>query len=174
MNDILEIVIRSAVVYIAIITGLRILGRQHLGQMTINDFVLVLLISNAVQNAMVGDNTSLIGGLTAGLTAALTLIIINYLLSTLIFQSSEIRKLLSGEQIILIYDGHFQEDNLKKIKITHDEIESIIREHGSEKVDDIHSAIMETDGTISIIPFSEGKKPVILKHHRSKNKKTKV
>lgn len=167
MNELFEIVLRSSIVYLAIISGLRLLGRQHLGQITINDFVLILLISNSVQNAMVGNNTSL----TGGLIAAASLIILNYVISALIFKSPQIRKLLLGEQIILIYNGNFQEDNLNKVQITHDELLSIIREHGSENVKYIHSAILETDGTISVIPVAEGKKPQIFRHHRKNEKK---
>ena len=116
MGEYTEVIFRTVVVYSFIITGLRILGRQHLGQLTINDFVLVLLISNAVHNAMFGSNTSLSGGIIA----AVTLLIINYLLSLLIFKSTPIRRLLSGEQVVLIYNGHYQEHNLQRFQITHD------------------------------------------------------
>jgi uncharacterized membrane protein YcaP (DUF421 family) len=167
MSEILDIVCRTAVVYIAIITGLRLLGRQHLGQITINDFVLVLLIANSVQNAMVGNNTSL----TGGLIAAGILIILNYVISTLIFQSPVLRKILSGEQVILIYDGKYLEDNLKKVRISIDEMEVIMREHECENAGQIHSAVLETDGTISIIPVAEGKKPKIYKYHRKLHQK---
>ncbi|MFN8578056.1 MAG: DUF421 domain-containing protein [Candidatus Sericytochromatia bacterium] len=165
MNEISEVVIRSVIVYFTIIIGLRLIGRQHLGQISINDFVLVLLISNAVQNAMVGNNTSLIGGIVS----ALTLLLISYLISNLIYSSPNLRKILNGEQIILIHDGLYQEENLKKVKITHDELESIIREHGATSVKDVHSAILETDGSISIINNTENNnKPSIQKHHRRK------
>jgi uncharacterized membrane protein YcaP (DUF421 family) len=167
MNEILDIVFRTGIVYLAIITGLRLLGRQHMGQITINDFVLILLIANSVQNAMVGSNTSL----TGGLIAAGVLLVLNYLVSALIYESVSIRKLLSGEQVILVYNGHYQDDNLKKVQITHDELEGIIREHGCENVKGIHSAILETDGTISVIPDAEGEKPKIFRHTRRKKRK---
>lgn len=162
MNDTFEIIARSSIVYIVIVVSLRILGRQHLSQLTISDFVLALLISNAVQNAMVGDDTTLIGGITA----ALTLIVINFILSQLIFRSTKIRKILSGEQIILIYDGVYQEENLRKVKITHDEMESILREHGAENESLIHLAILETDGSISIINSNESNPEVHKKERK--------
>jgi uncharacterized membrane protein YcaP (DUF421 family) len=164
MYEITEIIIRTSVVYIAIIAGLRLLGKQHLGQITINDFVLIMLISNAVQNAMVGNNTSV----TGGLVAAITLIILSYLFSSLIYKSVLIRKIIMDEQTILIYDGNYLEDNLRKCQITYDELESIMRKHGIEMVSEIHSAIMESDGEISIIPVAKGEKPKIYKHHRQK------
>lgn len=149
----IDIVIRSGVVYLAIIIGLRLAGKRHLGQLTIPDFVLILLISNAVQNAMVGDNTSLLGGLAA----AGTLLVINIGVSYLIFKNKTAKRALEGSPVLLIYNGVPALEHLAKEEITQEEMLGIVREHGLEKFADVYTAVLELDGTISVVPIANTK-----------------
>lgn len=147
----LDIIIRSAVVYIAIVIGLRVAGKRHLGQLTIPDFVLILLISNAVQNAMVGNDSSLLGGISA----AATLIVLNVVMSYVIFRSSTAKKFIEGSAVLLLYQGAVIQDHLKSEEITEDELLGVVREHGFVSFSQVYSAVLELDGTISIVPMSE-------------------
>jgi uncharacterized membrane protein YcaP (DUF421 family) len=143
-----DIIFRTSVVYVAILIGLRVAGKRQLGQLAIHDFVLILLISNAVQNAMVGDNNTLVGGLCA----AGVLIILNVILSFAIFRNRTAKKILEGSPTLLAYDGHYILDHLHKVEITEDELLGVIREHGLHSIDAVRMAVLELDGTISIVP----------------------
>ena len=110
MESIIEVIIRSAIVYLFIIFGIRIFGKKELSQLSVIDLVFILLISNSVQNAMVGPNSSLIGGIVA----ALTLFAINYLFKNLFFRSKKLSAFLQGSPLMLVYHGEIIEDHLKK------------------------------------------------------------
>ncbi len=146
-HPLLDIAIRSSCVYVFMIVAFRIFGKRELSQLSIADLVLIVLISNAVQNAMVGENTSLIGGLTA----ATVLFSLNMILGYLMFRFKKIRKLVQSEPVTLIYNGKVIEKNLKDVLLTMDELDSAIREHGVDKIIDVSLAILESDGNISVI-----------------------
>jgi len=125
----------------------RIFGKTELAQLSITDLVFVLLISNAVQNAMVGPDTSLLGGLVA----ASVLFFINMVLKRIKYRFPIFKKFMEGEPIILVYKGVINKANCRKVGITEDEILETIREHGSDSVDEINSVILEADGNISVV-----------------------
>ncbi|MCC6514802.1 MAG: DUF421 domain-containing protein [Chitinophagales bacterium] len=129
------------------LVAFRIFGKRELSQLSIADLVLIVLISNAVQNAMVGDNTSLIGGLVA----ATTLFLLNLVLSFLMFKFKSLRVLVQSEPITLIFKGKVLEKNLKAVMISEEELLSAIREHGIENVADVSLSMLEPDGNISVI-----------------------
>ena len=143
----LDVAFRSTVVYIFMIVAFRIFGKRELSQLSIADLVLIVLISNAVQNAMVGENTSLV----SGITAATVLFSLNMLLGYLMFRSKRIRTLIQSEPVTLIYNGKIIEKNLNDVLLTLDELNSAIREHGVSKIEDVSLAILEADGNISVI-----------------------
>lgn len=147
MYDLIEIALRAIVVYLFIILAIRIFGKRELSQLSVIDLVFILLISNAVQNAMVGPNNSLLGGLIA----AFSLFVINSLLQYLAFRSKKINKFLEGDAVMLIYKGKILSDHLKKAFVSEDELEEAVREHGVAQISDVDLAILETDGNISII-----------------------
>ena len=147
----LDIIIRTSVVYVAILIGLRLAGKRQVSQLAIHDFVLILLISNAVQNAMVGDNNSLIGGLCA----AGVLIVVNVVLSVAVFRNHAAQRFLEGSPVLLAYDGSAIQEHLDKVKITLEELRGVIREHGLDSMKMVHSAVLELDGTISIVPVEQ-------------------
>lgn len=162
----IDIVVRSAVVYLAIIIGLRIAGKRHLGQLTIPDFVLILLISNAVQNAMVGNDSSLSGGLLA----AGTLLVLNIAVSYFIFRSKTVKHALEGSPVLLVYNGAVAREHLEKQEITEEELLGVVREHGLKSLAEVYTAVLELDGTISVVPLSEAnpKQSSTLRHKKSK------
>ena len=99
-NEILQICLRVAVIYLIVLAGLRVMGKREIAQLSVIDFVLVLLISNAVQNAMLGSDTTLFGGIVA----AITLFVINFVLKQ-VENYGPFRKLLEGNPVLLIYEG---------------------------------------------------------------------
>ena len=145
-NPYINILVSSAVIYLFIIVAIRIFGKKELSQLSVMDLVFVLLISNAVQNAMVGSDSSLLGGLLA----ATTLFILNYIFKYALFRSKRFSELLEGEPLILISHGRVQDKNLRKLKITFNELLEAIREHGVSDIKEVNLAIFEVDGNISI------------------------
>lgn len=170
-TQLLDIALRSAAMYIVILLGLRLLGKSHLAQLSMPDFVFVLLISNAVQNAMVGNDSSLIGGIVA----ASTLLLLNYLLTLLQFRFRRANVLIGGTPTLLIHEGEVIREHLEHEKITVDELTRVIREHGIEQISDVKNAVMEVDGTISVIPRGDQEKRIeTFKHHRTKYQQRKI
>lgn len=146
-----QIVLRSMVVYVALFVGLRVMGKRQLGQMTIFDLVVILLIANAVQNAMVGPDTSLEGGILA----AVVLLAINFVISRVRLVNPRAERLLEGTPTMLIRDGRYLAPNLRKEGVDRDEVESALREHGLSTAAEARVAYLEPDGSISIIPMTE-------------------
>lgn len=147
MNPYLDIVLRSAAVYFFMVIALRIFGKKELSQLNTSDVILILLISNAVQNAMVGQNTSLWGGLAA----AFVLFAINFILKKLMFRFKDFRDFIQEKPEILIHNGKIDYKMLAKLNITNDELDEAMREHGIEHSKDVKLAMLEIDGNISII-----------------------
>src|SRR5437870_6349873 len=99
---------RTALVYVGLVVGLRLMGKREIGQMTIFDLVVILLIANAVQNAMVGQDTSLQGGILA----AAVLLVVNRLVAFLGLRSGRFGRLIEGTPTVLVQDGKFVEPHL--------------------------------------------------------------
>lgn len=167
MNPYFDIIIRSASVYLFMLIALRIFGKKELSQLNTADVILILLISNSVQNAMVGSNISLLGGLAA----ASVLFVINFALKKLMYKSKWFRDFMQEKPEILIHDGKIDFKALSKLNITSDELNEAIREHGIEHFSDVKLAILEIDGNISII---SGDKTIRQTHYKrlKRSKKT--
>jgi uncharacterized membrane protein YcaP (DUF421 family) len=142
------VVVRSAVVYVVLLVLLRVAGKRELGQLTPFDLVVLLIISNAVQNAMVGPDTSLNGGILA----AITLVAVNWLVARLGLRSSWLRERLLGTPSLLVDNGKFVEEHLRREGITEDEVMQALREHGVDDLAKVRMAVLEVDGTISVVP----------------------
>lgn len=162
MNPYLDIALRSLAVYAFMLVAIRLTGKKELSQLNTIDVVLILLISNAVQNAMVGNNTSLLGGLAA----AAVLFILNFLLKKVTFKNKRLRELIFEHPEILIHDGKLNFDKLSHLGISDEELKEAMREHGVEYYKDVKLAIFEVDGNISIITGTKD-----LKHTSFKRKK---
>jgi len=155
-NDYLSIVISSTAVYIFILLAIRLFGKKELSQLSVIDLVFILLISNSVQNAMVGSNTTLVGGLVA----ASALFVVNFLMKQAIYLFPSVSKFIQGEAIMLVYKGKIKIDNMYHTRITHDELLEAVREHGVSSIADVDLAILEVDGQISILSKNFGKKTI--------------
>ena len=142
-----DIVVRSLVVYLFIVLAIRLFGKKELAQLSTIDLVFILLISNSVQNAMVGPSTSLLGGLTA----AAVLFATNAVLKHFIYRNKQFSRFLQGQPVMLIHKGHLMTENLLREGISLDEIHAAIREHGVSEIGDIDLAVLEVDGNISIL-----------------------
>jgi uncharacterized membrane protein YcaP (DUF421 family) len=143
-----SIVLRTVIVYVALLLGLRLAGKREMGQMTPFDLVVILLIANAVQNAMVGPDTSV----TGGLIAAGVLIAGNYGLAEARERLPWLRRAVEGTPTPLINGGKLVAEHLRREGLDEDEILMAIREHGVADVKDVRMAVLETDGSISIVP----------------------
>ena len=142
-----KIILSSSAVYLFIIIAIRLFGKKELAQLSIIDLVFILLISNAVQNAMVGSDSSLPGGLVA----ATTLFIINYLFKFLLYRFPKLGNYVQGIEMLLIYKGQLNKANMDKARITPEELLEAVREHGVAEIRDVDLAVLEIDGNISII-----------------------
>ena len=151
-----QIVLRTAVVYLIVLAGMRLAGKREMGQMTTFDLVLLLLIANAVQNAMVGPDTSLVGGLLA----AVALLALNALVARLRLRWPRLRQAIEGSPTLLVLHGRVIEDHMRREGLDLDTLQAACREHGIADVSKVEMAVLEIDGSISIVPTDEHTKHV--------------
>jgi uncharacterized membrane protein YcaP (DUF421 family) len=146
-----DIILRTVLVYAALLIGLRLAGKREIGQMTVFDLIVLLLIANAVQNAMVGPDSSL----TGGILAAAVLLVLNAVLSWLLQQYPRLRKLVEGSPTLLILHGQVLNDKMRREGIDIETLETALREHGISDRKDVEMAVLEIDGTISVVPAGD-------------------
>lgn len=147
MEGYVIIALKSIAVYVFIVAAIRVFGKKEFAQLSVVDVVFILLISNSVQTAMVGDDTSLSGGLVA----ALALFAMNYIFKRISLGSQSISKVIDGEPVLLIYNGEVRPNSLKEASISLDQLKAVVREHGVEEISDVNLAIFEVDGNISVL-----------------------
>ncbi len=150
-ESVLQIVLRTSVIYVLVLVGIRLTGKREVGQMTPFDLTLLLLLSNAVQNAMVGQDSSLLGGIVA----AIVLLGLNYLLAEVAGFNRRFRKLVQGSPTLLIHNGQCIADHIAKEHVSMDEINRALREHGISEVQDVALAVLEVDGAISVLKYDD-------------------
>jgi uncharacterized membrane protein YcaP (DUF421 family) len=144
---VLELVGRALVVYLALLIALRVFGKREVGQFTLYDLVFILLVANALQPAMTGLDTSLVGGLVL----IATLVGANYAVGRL-DRLPAFHRVFAPTPSVLIKNGKLVPGALKREGITVDEVEMAIREHGVDDLKDVELGVLEPDGTISIVP----------------------
>ncbi len=149
-----SIAVRSVIVYLFVILAIRLFGKKELTQLSVVDLVFILLISNSLQAAMVGNDVTL----TGGLVAAASLFIVNWILKNLIYKSKRISETIQGSPILLVYQGKIFHKHLEKAQISHDELEAAIREHGVKNISAVDLAILEVDGNISVLSSNFSRK----------------
>ena len=147
MEGYLNIALKSIAVYVFIVAAIRVFGKKEFAQLSIIDLVFILLISNSVQNAMVGADSSLEGGLVA----AFSLFLMNYVFKKISLFSKGFSKAVEGEPIMLIYQGEVKLSGLEKAQISLDQLNAVVREHGVESVELVNLAMFEVDGNISVL-----------------------
>jgi uncharacterized membrane protein YcaP (DUF421 family) len=147
----LQIVVRTGVIYLLVLIGVRLSGKREVGQMTPFDLTLLLLLSNSVQNAMTGPDTSLLGGAVA----AATLLVLNYLVADVSGASKRFRRLIEGQPTLLVHDGTIIEPHMAREHVSMDELHRALREHGINGCDQVALAVLEVDGSISCLKYDE-------------------
>lgn len=142
-----ELIVRSTIVYVFLIVILRISGKRQVGQLAPFDLVLLLVLSNAVQNSMTGGDNSLV----AGLISAGTLVVLNFGVGLATFKSKRLEAVIEGRPQVLIHDGKLFEDVMAKSQLTHHELQGALRQAGCAGLEDVQSAVLENNGAISVI-----------------------
>lgn len=163
------IALSAAAVYLFIVIAIRIVGKTEIAQLSVADLVFIMLLSNAVQNAMVGPDTSLLGGLVA----ATSLFVVNFLFKEGLYRLPWLSKVMQGDSLMLVYQGSVNDANMRKAKITTDELLEAIREHGVSQVADVDLAVLEVDGNISVLSNNFQSKTTSVRHRRLPKKQTK-
>ncbi len=160
-----NIALRTAAIYLVALLGLRLAGKREIGQMTVFDLVVLLLIANAVQNAMVGPDTSL----TGGVLAAIVLLVLNSVVARLRLRWPRLRRLVEGTPTLLVLHGEVLGEHLRREGLDRETLDAALREHGVADMADVEIAVLEIDGSISVVPMGvetrHVKRPVrYLKH----------
>lgn len=142
-----ELVLRSAIVFASLLLLLRLTGKRQVGQLAPNDLVLLLILSNAVQNSMNAGDNSLIGGLIS----AITLVLLNYVVNLWVLKSRRAEWFVDGRPQILVRNGVLLKRTLSDSGITRAELNGALRQNGCPHLRDVHIAILETNGSISVL-----------------------
>ena len=161
MSPFIEIPLRSISIYVFIVLAIRFFGKKELTQLSVIDLVFILLISNSVQNAMVGDNTTVWGGALAAAAYSSTRVSPQ---EQILYKSKSVNEFIQGDPVLLIHNGIVIQENLKKERISMQEIEASVREHGVPSIDQVDLAVLEVDGNISILSEK-------YQHHTQKKRK---
>ena len=142
---VLEKIVRPAVVYLFLIVGLRLAGKREMAQLNPFDLVVLLTISNTVQNAIIGNDNSVAGGLIG----AATLLVVNYFVVRFVYSHPALDRAIEGDALVVIENGRLLRDNLRKELITVPELEEAAHKQGFESLDVIQRAVLEPGGSIS-------------------------
>jgi uncharacterized membrane protein YcaP (DUF421 family) len=145
------VVVRTAVVYVAVVLGLRLTGKRQLGQPNTLDLVAVLLAANGVQNAMTGPDTSV----TVGIVSTVTLFALNALWTRYGPRLGIVQQGTAETPTLLVTDGVVQQRALRREGLTREELDAALRAHGLASVGDVKRAVLEVDGSISVIPADQ-------------------
>jgi uncharacterized membrane protein YcaP (DUF421 family) len=146
-TSVIEKIVRPVAVYVFLVFILRIGGRRELAQMNAFDLVVLLTLSNAVQNSIIGKDDSLLGGFIGGAALVLT----NVAVVRFMYRHTAIDRRIEGEPVLLVKDGQIVRENLERELITDEELHAIIRRQGVERIDECEEVVLETGGTISVL-----------------------
>jgi len=141
-----EFVLRALIVYVFLMVLLRITGRRQVGQLSPFDLVLLLVLSNALQNAMnAGDNS-----ITGGIILSLTLVGANWIVGWVAWRSKGFSRVIEGRPEVLIHNGVVYRDIMERERLTQSELDAALRRSGAACIDDVHFAVLENNGQISV------------------------
>lgn len=149
LPPLLAVAFHTLVIYLFLIAGLRLMGRRQMGQLTIIDLMIIILLGSAVETAMVAGNTSL----AAGLVSAGTLLLANRLITAIACRSRRLRHLVSGGPVLLVHNGQLVEPHLRRAGLCPADVLEAIRERGCGGVDEVKYAVLEADGSINVVPM---------------------
>lgn len=142
-----EKIIRALIVYLFLLIMFRVLGKRQVGQMTPFDLVVLLILSNVLQNAMIGPDNSVLGGLIG----ALTILAVNWAVGRIAFDSPKFERAIEGVPTVLIHNGKYVEGNLRKETISKEDLMSNLRTQGCFTVTEVETAVLEPSGKISLL-----------------------
>ncbi len=142
-----ELIIRGIIIYVVVLGMLRITGKRQVGQLAPFDLVLLLLLSNSVQNAMNGGDNSVQGGVIS----AATLVVLNYIVGYATFRSKRFESFIEGRPQILIHNGKVDKRVMRSAQMTHHELESALRRGGCICAAEVRLAVLENNGEISVV-----------------------
>jgi uncharacterized membrane protein YcaP (DUF421 family) len=142
----LEKIIRPILIYAFLVVLLRVFGKRELAQLNPFDLVVLLSLSNTVQNAIIGEDNSVAGGMIG----AVTLLVTNYLVVRFLFRHRRLDQLMEGKPAILIKEGHVRKNEMARELLTTAELQSVIRRQGFDGIHDIETCILEPGGAFSI------------------------
>jgi uncharacterized membrane protein YcaP (DUF421 family) len=160
MEGYVIIALKSIAVYVFIVAAIRLFGKKEFAQLSVVDLVFILLISNAVQNAMVGMDTSLSGGLFAAFALFLT----NFVFKKLELAFPGLSKAVEGEPVVLVYQGKIMAAGVEKASLNVEQLNAAIREHGIQRLEEVDLAVFEVDGNISVM--SENYQKISKRKHK--------
>jgi len=142
-----EKIVRSLVVYVFLLVLFRLMGKREVAQMTVFDLVVLLVLSNVLQNAMIGPDNSVIGGLIG----ATTIMAINWVVGRAAYSSKWLERAIEGVPTLLVHGGHMVEPNMRRVGISREELLSNLRSQGVFCVDDVGAAVLEPSGKLSVL-----------------------
>lgn len=148
ISELLPVIGHTVVIYLFLMIALRVAGRHQIGQLSVIDLVVLILLGSAVETAMVNGDTSL----AAGIACSGTLLVLNRLFTWLIQRVRPLNRELNGDPITLIIDGRFVEENLRRAGLTHEDVLQALRARGFADVSEARFAVMEVNGSITVIP----------------------
>jgi uncharacterized membrane protein YcaP (DUF421 family) len=155
---------RTAIILLFLVVGLRVLGKRQIGQMNIYDLALIMALANAVQNAM----TNGAGDLSVGIVSAGTLLGIGWLMTRLFVHLPRLEERVVGMPTLLVNDGQLFPERMRREHVTEDQLLMAIRQHGLNDIKEVLMAVLEVDGSISIVPKISTNHRV---HRRGKTRK---
>ncbi len=145
--SVLEKILRSGIVYLFLLVAFRLLGKRQVGQLTPFDLIVLLIISNVLQNAMIGPDSSV----TGGLIGATTVLALNWVVARVTVASRKVERLVEGVPTILVHHGRVVEENLRRELISHEELLSALRKQGIFSISDVKVAVLEESGAVSVL-----------------------
>jgi uncharacterized membrane protein YcaP (DUF421 family) len=144
----LEVGGATALIYLFLIAAIRLVARRQLGQLTVVDLVVVLVLGSSVETAMIHGDTSL----PAGLVSAGTLLALNRILTWAFLRSPRLSHLVNGGPVLLVHDGQVIEGHLRRVGMTSEDVLAALRGRGFDGTTGVGSAVLETDGTVTVVP----------------------
>ena len=149
-----ELIVRSMIIYVFLLVLIRVTGKRQVGQLAPFDLILLLVLSNAVQNAMNGGDNSV----QAGLISALTLVTLNYGIGYATYRSKRLEALIEGRPQVLIHNGELYKDVMEHERLTQHELDAALRRQGVSNISHVHMAMIENNGEITVQLKSEALK----------------
>lgn len=147
--------IRTGLVLIVLIAGIRAFGKRHLGELNVQDILMVLMMANAVQNSMTTGN----GSLSVALVSASALILMGWMIGRLVTGQPSLEKGLLGSPVVIVHDGRILQRNLRREKLTENEVLAAVRKQGISGLDDVRLIVLEVDGSLSVVPKDDPNEP---------------